>query len=75
MLTRRGRKYAIDATRVHRSCKPRDKRFSQRRPLLDLVPIREPPAERGTVPFTSADSGKGDGPRRFSDRLLVIESP
>ena len=30
------------------------------------------PEERGTVPFCSEDSTKGDGPRRFSDRLLDI---
>jgi phosphatidylserine decarboxylase len=31
-----------------------------------LEPIREPLAERGTVPFCSEDSTKGDSPRRFS---------
>jgi len=28
-------------------------------------PIREPSAVRGTVPFSSLGTGKGDGPRRF----------
>jgi hypothetical protein len=37
--------------------------------LLVLEPIREPPAERGTVPFCSENYAKGDSPRRFSDRL------
>ncbi len=32
------------------------------------TPIREPSAERGRLPFYSADSAKGDSPRRFSDR-------
>ncbi len=39
--------------------------------LTDLEPIREPSAEKGTVPFCSEDSAKGDSPRRFSDRLLA----
>ncbi|HEV3417109.1 MAG TPA: sulfatase-like hydrolase/transferase [Pirellulales bacterium] len=43
-----------------------------------LERIREPHAERGTVPFFSADlpsvgaREKGDSPRRFSDRLLDL---
>ncbi len=36
----------------------------------DQEPIREPSAEKGTVPFSSPGIGKGDSPRRFSDRLL-----
>ena len=40
-------------------------------PVAPLEPIREPPAERGKVPFCFADYAKGDSPRRFSDRLLV----
>ena len=39
---------------------------------MDLEPIREPSAERGTVPFCSQGIAKRDGPRRFSDRLLII---
>jgi len=35
----------------------------------DLEPIRIPSAEKGTVPFCSADSKKGNSPRRFSARL------
>jgi D-amino-acid dehydrogenase len=31
--------------------------------------VRIPRAERGTVPFCSEDSTKGDSPRRYSDRL------
>ncbi|HEV3417623.1 MAG TPA: CPBP family intramembrane glutamic endopeptidase, partial [Pirellulales bacterium] len=34
-----------------------------------LETIRKPPAERGTVPVFSADSEKGDSPRRFLQRL------
>jgi len=33
--------------------------------LIDVHGDGEPPAEKGTVPFHSADSTKGDSPRRF----------
>jgi len=32
----------------------------------DEKPSEEPRAERGTVPFCSSDSAKGDSPRRFA---------
>ena len=35
-----------------------------------LEPIREPSGQRGTVPFCSQGTAKGDSPRQFSDRLL-----
>src|SRR6266436_2733867 len=38
------------------------------------VAIQEPPAERGTVPFFSADSEKGDSPRRFSEKSAAANS-
>jgi hypothetical protein len=38
-----------------------------------LTHIRKPLAERGTVPFCSADSANGDSPRRFSDRLVTTQ--
>lgn len=43
----------------------------QQRAAALLKHVREPSAERGTVPFFSQGTEKGDGPRRFLDRLLV----
>ena len=37
-------------------------------------PAEETPAERGTVPFCSADSAKGDSPRRFSLHFIVRDT-
>ena len=40
-----------------------------------LEPVREPPAERGTVPFCSQGIGNGDGPRHFSGRPTHFRQP
>jgi hypothetical protein len=38
----------------------------------ESVAIQKRPAEKGTVPFFSADSGKGDSPRPFSEKWAPV---
>ncbi|HEV2973197.1 MAG TPA: aminodeoxychorismate synthase component I [Pirellulales bacterium] len=50
---------------------PRSRISARPLPPSDFEPIRKRHAERGTVPFCSEDSTKGDSPRPFSVRLLA----